>query len=263
MSSEIVLDIGGTKFKTSKMTLTSPVGSEHGHFFNRMFGGDWDIKSNEDGSIWIDRDPTHFSVILNYLRSGDNVQLPDCIRDLNELNAEAEFYGLKGLHDIINTKLMCLQRSEMFSNTITTLKRCLMKANLVHQFYLTYRPERDTRWDSAEFHQFVRELSVSIGFLECISINNFAFSAKDFEQFSQTIKAMCRFRFYSDCLPQDFSQAICFQDMKDDKELSLSFILERKEVVGHIFQIKTELMSLSSYWKTYVTKKSLHSETTI
>ena len=61
-----------------------------------MFSGRHNIKTEEDGSIFIDRDGEHFKLILNYLRDG---KLPSGLsNDTREaLAAEAEYYRLEDL----------------------------------------------------------------------------------------------------------------------------------------------------------------------
>ena len=64
-----------------------------------MFSGRHPIKLEEDGTVFIDRDGTHFRYILNYLRDG-GVQLDALPRNrqvLRELKSEAIFFQLHGL----------------------------------------------------------------------------------------------------------------------------------------------------------------------
>jgi len=77
------LCVGGTDFVTSRETLT-----KDGHsFFARMA---------DDPNGFIDRDPTHFSKILNYLRDGLCIA-PTNVEEMLELKTEAAFYGLTHL----------------------------------------------------------------------------------------------------------------------------------------------------------------------
>jgi len=66
-----------------------------------MFSGRHMIEFDEkDGSVFIDRDGTHFRYILNYLRDG-NVLLPTDKVVIQELLKEAEFYQLQELTEKI------------------------------------------------------------------------------------------------------------------------------------------------------------------
>ena len=90
---QIVLEVGGTKFKTSRSTLCKHEGS----FLEAMFSGRHAHQPNADGSFFIDRDPTHFQRILNYLRTGAAVT-PESASARHEMAEEAHFYGLPALH---------------------------------------------------------------------------------------------------------------------------------------------------------------------
>jgi hypothetical protein len=94
----IKLDVGGQIFATSVSTLTS----EKGSFFEAMFSGRWEPKPEDDGCYFIDRAPTVFGHILNYLRG----QLPTLdmlsTKELQLLKEDAEFYQLPGLSDYLN-----------------------------------------------------------------------------------------------------------------------------------------------------------------
>ncbi|KAK5983855.1 K+ channel tetramerization domain protein [Trichostrongylus colubriformis] len=68
MSSEpVILNVGGTKFFTSEATLRSP-SAGNGCIFAEL--------DYSKGEVFIDRDPTVFKYILNYLRDG-RVLYPD------------------------------------------------------------------------------------------------------------------------------------------------------------------------------------------
>ena len=76
MKDQIVdLDIGGTRFRTTICTLRKVPHTVFDSILNR----DWkDVEKQADGSIFIDRDPTHFQHILNFLRQPDEeILLPD------------------------------------------------------------------------------------------------------------------------------------------------------------------------------------------
>lgn len=64
-----------------------------------MFSGRHGVKKEEDGTIFIDRDGTHFRYILNYLRDGglSTDALPRNRQTLRELRNEAVYFQLHGL----------------------------------------------------------------------------------------------------------------------------------------------------------------------
>lgn len=65
-SSDIIhLNVGGQRFSTSRQTLTWIPDT----FFTAMLNGLISTNRDEQGSIFIDRDPKLFSIILNYLRT--------------------------------------------------------------------------------------------------------------------------------------------------------------------------------------------------
>ena len=107
------LNVGGTRFSTSRQTLllmqssssssslgqsSSAGGMSAAHqentFFTALLSGRISSHKDESGAYFIDRDPDLFRMILNYLRtraiSLENV-------DLKALLHEAEFYGIAPL----------------------------------------------------------------------------------------------------------------------------------------------------------------------
>ncbi|EFP09823.1 hypothetical protein CRE_21330 [Caenorhabditis remanei] len=87
----VQLDIGGTIFKTTKSTLTRFDG-----MFKTMLDNEISVKKQDFESIFIDRSPKHFDIILNFMRDGD-VELPETNRELREVSKEAQYYLLGGL----------------------------------------------------------------------------------------------------------------------------------------------------------------------
>ncbi|XP_046371327.1 BTB/POZ domain-containing protein KCTD3-like [Haliotis cracherodii] len=91
MAGEIIhLNVGGSRFSTSRQTLTWIPDS----FFTSMLSGRISTLKDETDAIFIDRDPQLFTVILNFLRTKE-VHLKNV--DLPALRHEAEFYGITPL----------------------------------------------------------------------------------------------------------------------------------------------------------------------
>ena len=94
----VKLNVGGAYFSTSVSILTR----EPNTFFSAMFSGRWDVKINpEDDAVFVDRDPTHFGLIIDYMRTGviDLDNLSDEVCD--DLREEADFYLIASLSELL------------------------------------------------------------------------------------------------------------------------------------------------------------------
>lgn len=58
------------------------------------------------GRVFLDRDPKHFRLVLNYLRDG-NVCLPNCSIELHEILQEANFYQVQTQFKLQMYHCMC------------------------------------------------------------------------------------------------------------------------------------------------------------
>ena len=79
VESVIDLDVGGTRFRTSRQTLLSDPDSMLAKMFDP--GSSFSAPGVKmDGAYFLDRDPAHFGAVLNYLRSGQvcNMYEPIC-----------------------------------------------------------------------------------------------------------------------------------------------------------------------------------------
>lgn len=98
LRSHIRLNIGGSIFETTEDTLNRIEGT----MLKMLCQENWaDAKQQE---IFIDRDPTHFRLILNFLRDGA-LTLPVNEKDLEEIEREANFYGITELAVACRTRL--------------------------------------------------------------------------------------------------------------------------------------------------------------
>ena len=113
----VILNVGGIKFTTASMTLQA----EPESMLGVMFSGRYPLGKQEDGSIFIDRDGTHFRIILNYLRGNISSirQLPKDDLILSELLSEVEYYQLGGFLKIlepIEKKQTVINQSDLSKN---------------------------------------------------------------------------------------------------------------------------------------------------
>jgi hypothetical protein len=69
-----------------------------------LFSGRFESQLDDSGAVFIDRDPTHFRHILNYLRDGT---VPADLDHLSrqELVREADFFGLPELVQVLSGTL--------------------------------------------------------------------------------------------------------------------------------------------------------------
>ncbi|KAJ3590871.1 hypothetical protein NHX12_008819 [Muraenolepis orangiensis] len=90
-SGEIIhLNVGGKRFSSSRQTLTWVPDS----FFSSLLSGRISTLKDETGAIFIDRDPSLFAPILNFLRTKE---LHPRSINVHMLTHEAEFYGITPL----------------------------------------------------------------------------------------------------------------------------------------------------------------------
>ena len=97
-SSRIKLNVGGTRFETSRGTLCMVPES----MLAAMFSGRHALTPDEDGSYFIDRYGQHFGHILNFLRQG-TIQVELNTDTARALAIEPEFYGLADLASVLRT----------------------------------------------------------------------------------------------------------------------------------------------------------------
>jgi hypothetical protein len=89
---KVKLRVGEKKFITSWDTLTT----EKDTYFSGLLS---DTEVNEDGEIFIDRDPTHFRLILNHFRGIDvsgNIEALST-NQKKELQQEVDFYQITSM----------------------------------------------------------------------------------------------------------------------------------------------------------------------
>ncbi|XP_069761311.1 BTB/POZ domain-containing protein KCTD5-like isoform X3 [Narcine bancroftii] len=95
------LNVGGTRFLSTRQTLCRDPKS----FLYRLCQADPDLDSDKDdtGAYLIDRDPTYFGPILNYLRHGKLVINKDLAEE--GVLEEAEFYNITSLIKLVKDRI--------------------------------------------------------------------------------------------------------------------------------------------------------------
>ena len=137
-----------------------------GSMLYAMFSGRFDSKPAEDGCYFIDRDGTHFRLILNYLRSGQLV-LPEDKILRRELLTEAEFYQIKGIID--EMKASPFENSSILSVEHRQILASWLKGTLTsacHTYSLIYRASRDG-WAASNFHSCCDRKGPTVTVIKC------------------------------------------------------------------------------------------------
>ena len=100
-----ILDVGGSSFPTSWETLRAV---------------DCFFRALTEDYTFIDRDPTHFRYILNYMRG--TVVLPSDRTVLDEIRVEADFYSIRGLVDAIDLLLEKRETSASMADLVAAVR---------------------------------------------------------------------------------------------------------------------------------------------
>ncbi|MEE6472268.1 hypothetical protein FKM82_009561 [Ascaphus truei] len=110
MSSQevVTLNVGGMKFSTFPSTLLRFPESRLAHMLD---GSDREFRV-VNGQIFVDRDGTLFSYILDYLRTSQ-LYLPSDFSDYERLQREAEFYQVPELADQLGQEHLFRPRLEI------------------------------------------------------------------------------------------------------------------------------------------------------
>ncbi|CAB0028065.1 unnamed protein product [Trichogramma brassicae] len=103
-SEYVKLNIGGYLHYTTISTLR-----KHDTMLRAMFSGRMEVLTDNEGWILIDRCGKHFGTILNYLRDG-SVPLPESIKEIAELFAEAKYYCITELAESCEQALLKRER---------------------------------------------------------------------------------------------------------------------------------------------------------
>ncbi|XP_063300910.1 potassium channel regulatory protein [Pelobates fuscus] len=104
----VTVNVGGTKFTTFPSTLMRFPESRLAHMLD---GSDREFRI-VNGQVFVDRDGTLFSYILDFLRTSQ-LSLPPDFSDYERLQREAEFYQLQNLADLLGHESFYRPRLEI------------------------------------------------------------------------------------------------------------------------------------------------------
>ncbi|KAL0485547.1 SH3KBP1-binding protein [Acrasis kona] len=147
----IKLNIGGQVFLTLKDTLTSIEGSYFASVFSPHFA---EPITAEDGSYFVDRDPTDFKIILNHLR-GKNVSAAIKCLDKSRrqsLIEECKFYGLDESMGKYFKEILLSSHLEKRAGSTFKTKMKFKHSSVVYGVHGTY--DFDKHYPSHDFSAF-------------------------------------------------------------------------------------------------------------
>ncbi|EFO96224.1 hypothetical protein CRE_14645 [Caenorhabditis remanei] len=115
----VQLDIGGTIFRTARMTLTVKA---QGSLLARVAEN-----MNAAYLVFADRSPKHFELILSFIRYGSDIDLPDSEEELEEIKNDAKFYELYYLVEKCDEKLSIIEANKPKLSVINSEKELNQK----------------------------------------------------------------------------------------------------------------------------------------
>ena len=118
----VKLNVGGTTFMSTRTTLCRDPKS----FLFRLVQEELDLNTDKDenGAFLIDRDPTYFGPVLNYLRHGKLVINKDLAEE--GVLEEAEFYNITELIKLVKERVKerDAKQSQNFTKSVYRVLQC-------------------------------------------------------------------------------------------------------------------------------------------
>ena len=93
------LDVGGQRFHARSAVLSGHAD----HYLSALVSGNFAAAREADDSLFIDRDPQHFALILQHLREG-TTSVPHGAAARGQLRREAQYYGLSESMGLVGTR---------------------------------------------------------------------------------------------------------------------------------------------------------------
>ncbi|GFS07391.1 BTB/POZ domain-containing protein KCTD5-like [Elysia marginata] len=116
------LNVGGTTFLTTRTTL----GRDQKSFLYRLVqeAADLNTDKDTDGAFLIDRDPSYFGPVLNFLRHGKLVMNKDLAEE--GVLEEAEFYNITELIKVVKERIVerDAKQNQTFMKNVYRVMQC-------------------------------------------------------------------------------------------------------------------------------------------
>eukprot|EP01080_Neovahlkampfia_damariscottae_P004124 gene4124-7410_t len=131
------------------------------NYFNELFKHPETIQRDENQNIFIDRDPTYFRYILNYLRNFGDLEkcfFPDEEKELKELIEETKFYGLTNFTNFLSERNFIFLGSHILNLELSSMLSSFFPNK---KWKSVYRATRDG-FDALSFHSCCDGIGPSI-----------------------------------------------------------------------------------------------------
>eukprot|EP01084_Bolivina_argentea_P203047 346829_1 len=147
----IKLNVGGTKFHTTKSTLL-----KFGFFRGLLAHGHYFVESeDDDGYYFVDRDGKMFEYLLNYARCG-YVSIPTKYTSI--IDIEANFYQIE-----LNLKKF-MEKMKLPQLLLTGRWNCIVNNQLLDKVYKSYGLDENTKSKYTTPAQFAAYLTENCGY---------------------------------------------------------------------------------------------------
>eukprot|EP00276_Gloeochaete_wittrockiana_P009851 CAMPEP_0184655928 /NCGR_PEP_ID=MMETSP0308-20130426/14967_1 /TAXON_ID=38269 /ORGANISM="Gloeochaete witrockiana, Strain SAG 46.84" /LENGTH=186 /DNA_ID=CAMNT_0027092757 /DNA_START=202 /DNA_END=762 /DNA_ORIENTATION=+ len=142
-SERIIINVGGQKFECTQEALT---GVEANWFSDNL--AEKKQAGFEPTELFIDRDPTYFRHILNYLRSKNLPILPNEMVVIQEVLREAEFYHVLPLARYLQGMILTLQtQSPMQGSANSKMSSSMEEDDETYVYCSSSQPISEDDWD--------------------------------------------------------------------------------------------------------------------
>ena len=187
-SSYLKLNVGGTLFYPLRSRILPRWSDSKDQMaFRDLVESKLLLNQSNEETIYIDRNPTRFNTILDYLRSLDNTNEPFKVSnegaDLSDLVEDAEYYGLgelksKLVERIFERKSRILTNAHLIQSLFALLNSSTTTLNLLNDtssfhksLRLVYRASEDG-FDAHDFHRHCDDKSNTITLIRSLETNS-------------------------------------------------------------------------------------------
>jgi len=225
----ISLDVGGTRFDTSRQTLLKDPNS----MLAKMFDPESKMKPGllRNGAYFLDRDPEWFRTILNYLRNG--ILLAETQKELMAILTESRYFGLTGLEEEVIARLEeeSASSSTPFTPAVTPGSADTLKLNVGGRIFETTRSTL-CKYPSSRISQLVQGLELK----QTLDSDGNIFLDEDPRDFEYILRALRNSNGYPTTVPKEtIDNVINLRDNLEIREIKFGYREKSDSYVSEYF----------------------------